>query len=486
MSPAHHRGQGRLVIIGLVLAVLVGVAVVSRTRGVAEPGGPPLTPAAFVAAPGAESSAWFCTGQSVASGVVAVGTLVLTNTTGQVVTASIDQVSDAGTTSTTDVSVPPHAQLLPALPSLSPGRWEADTVVLSRGGVAVTQAVHGSAGWSEAPCVSRTSEHWYFPSGTTSGSNGLFISLFNPTSSPDVVDLTFITPSGALRPINFEGIVVPPGGVEVANVSAYVQNQSTVSTDVSSRTGRVVAAEVQEFNGSSGGLALVSGSPLVESHWSIPLSEEAQGANSEIDVFNPGSTTEQVSVQANLGSGPLSPLTHAVGPLSTWALTTSEQTRIPKGDDYSSSITATGGAGVVVGRSVMAPASAQAPQAGLSNAIGALSATWPSHAWVVPSPGSTTMPAYSGSIPEHVTLDNPSARTVAYVVDTMTPSHTRQVVSGRLRPGATVAVGGTTLFKAGLYPLLVTASGPLAVSEDVGPAGMVGVVTMPAIALAPK
>jgi hypothetical protein len=485
MSPAHHSGQGRLVVIGLVLAALVGLAVVTRTPGVAEPGGPPLTPAAFVAAPGAESSAWFCTGQSVVSGVVAVGTLILTNTTGLAVTGAITQVSDAGATSTTEVTVPPHAQLLPPLPNLSPGSWAAATVVLSRGGVAVTQAVHGSAGWSETPCVSRTSEHWYFPSGTTSGSDGLFISLFNPTSTPDVVDLTFITPSGSLRPINFEGIVVPPGGLEVANVSAYVQNQSTVSTDVSSRTGRVVAAEVQEFNGGSNGLALVGGSPLAESHWSIPLSEEAQGANAEIDVFNPGSTTEQVSVQANLGSGPLSPLTHAVAPLTTWALTTSQQTRIPKGDDYSSTITATGGAGVVVGRSVMAPSSsAQAPQAGLANAIGDLSASWPSDAWVVPSPGSTAMPAYSGSIPEHVTLDNPTTRTLTYLVDTMTPSHTRQVVSGHLRPGATVAIGGATLFKAGLYPLLVTARGPLAVSEDLGPAGMVGVVTMPGIALA--
>jgi hypothetical protein len=308
------------------------------------------------------------------------------------------------------------------------------------------------------------------------------LSLFNPTSTPDVVDLSFITASGVVRPINFEGIVVEPGGVDVANVSAYVQNQAAVSTEVTSRTGRVVASELQAFNGSSGGLSLVGGAPLAEPSWTIPLAEEGPGATSEIDVFNPGTTTEHVSVQADLGTAPLAPLTHDVAPLSTWNLSTSDQTRIPKGDDYSTVITATGGSGVVVGRVISAPSTSPAPQSGVSLAVSQRNASWPSHAWVVPSPGSTITPAYSGSIPEHLTLTNPTHAVVTFVVSTMTPTHTRQIVSGRLRPGASAVVGGTTLFKAGLYPLLVTAGGPLAVSEDVGPTGAPGAITMPGIA----
>jgi len=41
------------------------------------------------------------------------------------------------------------------------------------------------------------------------------------------------------------------------------------------------------------------------------------------------------------------------------------------------------------------------------------------------------------------------------------------------------ALGG-----AGLDPVLVRTNGPTAVSEDVGPTGSVGVVTMPGVALA--
>jgi hypothetical protein len=484
MSPRHHSGQGRLVVSGLVIAALVSLAVLTRSLGVAEPGGPPVAPGALVSAPNSESSAWYCTGQSTVSAGVAVSTLVLTNTTDRVATGSITAVTDAGTKEQDSVTLPPHAQVIPTLAGLSPGSWMAASVILSHGGVAVTQAVKGPAGWSETPCASRTSANWYFPSGSTSGSNGLFFSLFNPTSTPDVVDLGFVTASGLVRPINFEGIVVQPGGIEVANVSAYVQNQPSVATEVTSRTGRVVASELQAFNGTPGGLSLVGGAPLAEAHWSIPQSEEATGATSEIDVFNPGSTTEHVSVQADLGSAPLAPLTHAVAPLSTWVLSTSGQTRIPKGDDYSTAITATGGAGVVVGRVIVGPSTAAAPQAGLSDAVGALSATWPSHAWVVPSPGSTITPAYSGAIPETLTLANPTDHVVTYVLKTMTPRQTRQIVSARLRPGAAVFIGGKTLFRAGLYPLLVTATGPLAVSEDVGPSGSVGAVTEPGIALA--
>ena len=50
----------------------------------------------------------------------------------------------------------------------------------SGGGVAVTQAVHGSSGWSQAPCQSTTSAQWYFAGGSTAAANALYVSLLNP------------------------------------------------------------------------------------------------------------------------------------------------------------------------------------------------------------------------------------------------------------------------------------------------------------------
>jgi len=227
----------------------------------------------------------------------------------------------------------------------------------------------------------------------------------------------------------------------------------------------------------------VPGSPRGEGTWTIPLSTDVADGTSSIDVFNPGPTTQVVTVRARLASGPLSPFEARVLPDTTWVLSTSAQTRIPQGDPYSAFIETKGGSGVVVGRIVVAPTSAQAPQGGLANAIDGLTSAFPTRRWVVPSLGSSSDPVLPGASPDNVTLTNVSGGRETYVVDVMSPSGVRVLASGGLAPSASLSLGDPTLSRAGLSPLLVRASGPAAVSEDIGPTGSAGVVTMPAIPL---
>jgi uncharacterized protein DUF5719 len=437
-----------------------------------------------VGSPDAESSAWYCTGQSTAAGQIDPGSVILTNTTTRSVAGSITGVTDSGARVSASVRVPPRGQVVADIPAPASGTWISDSVILSGGGVAVTQVVKGMSGWDEAPCQSSTSQDWYFPSASTAGSNGLFVALFNPTSTPDVVDLSFVTPAGLVHPINFQGLVLQPGQTQVQNVSSYIQNQSSVATSVMARTGRIVASELQLLSGTGSGMSIVPGAPRAERQWTIPQNLELAGGTSSIDVFNPGSTTEFVTVRARLDSGPLSPFTAHVLPDSTWIIPTSTETRIPQGDAYAAVVNATGGAGVVVGRSVGAPSSAQAPQASVAIGVGELSTMAPHHLWVVPSPGSTAMPAMTGVLPAHLALSNSTRIPERYVIYVMTPSGTRMVASGTLGPAAFIALGDSVLFAAGLNPLLISGSGPLAISEDVGPTGTLGVVTMPGIPLA--
>jgi hypothetical protein len=485
MSPAHARGQRRWAVVGLVAAVVIGGAVLARSRPTPLPGGPALSPAAQVEPQNAESSAWYCTSQSVPPGPSVKGVLILTNTATSVVQGTISTISDAGATAVAALAVPARGQVVATIPAPASGSWMSERVELAGGGVSVSQAVDGPTGWSEAPCQSTTSQQWYFPSGTTSGSNGMYIALLNPTSTPDVVDLSFVTPAGLAHPINFQGLVLAPGQTEVEDVGAFVQNQPTVSTIVASRTGRMVASEVEFFTGSGSGLSIVPGNPRPEPHWTVPLSLELAGATSALDIFNPGSTPEHVTVRARLTSGPLQPLVETVAPDSTWNLATSAQTRIPVGGAYSSVIDATGGPGVVVSRIIDAPAAAQMPQAGIANAIDAESQDMPTHTWLLPSPGSTSNPVITGVLPAHVALFNPTGKAETYVVSVFTPKGTRQILSATLPPSAFVSLSGSKLFGAGLNPLLVQSDGPLSVSEDVGPSAAYGVVTMPGIPLAP-
>jgi hypothetical protein len=470
-------------VVGLVVVAVAGIAVAGRSKGAAAPGAPTLTPGASVSAPNAESSAWYCTGESTASGQLAQGSVVLTNTSTKAVTGSIAAVTDSGATSAAPVSVPARGQVVADVPAPASGSWLSQVVLLSGGGVAVSQTVHGPNGWSEAPCQSGTSQQWYFASGLTSGSNALFVALFNPTSTADVVDMSFVTPAGIMHPINFQGIVLQPNETQVENVGAFVQNQSRIATTVSTRTGRVVASELQVLSGNGNGLAIVPGAPRAEKEWSIPQSLEVAGGTSSIDIYNPGSTTERVTVQGRLLTGTLAPFVNTVAPDSTWAISTSTQTRIPKVDAYSTIVTASGGDGVVVSRNVAAPSTAQAPQAGFAGAVDGLSAASPSRLWAVPSPGTAAQPALPGVQPDHLALTNTTSHRETYVVYVMTAKATRTIASGTLRPFGFISLGAATLFGAGLNPLLVRSSGDVAISEDIGPAGTYGVVTMTGLPL---
>jgi hypothetical protein len=466
----------------LVVLVVVGVGIAAGARGTPSVSAP-AAPSALVAAPDAESSAWYCTGQSTGSGL-APGFVVLTNTTARTVDGTITAVTDAGAEVHTAVSIPARGVATPSIPALSSGSWEGETVTVSGGGVAVTQVVHGSSGWSQSPCQSTTAADWYFPGGTTANSDPLYISLLNPTSTPVVVDLGFMTPTGAVHPINYQGIVLQSGQVQVENVASEVQNVSTVSTVVATRTGRVVASEVQGFSGSSAGLALVPGAAHPQSHWYIPQSQDVAGGSAEIDVFNPGTVPESVTVHLRLASGPLAPLSDKVAPGATWALDTGAQTRIPHNATYSADIEATGGPGVVVGRTVMVPTSDPAPQAGMAMAVDGLSTASPTGEWVLPPPGTSANPAVSGAAPTSLAFTNTSGADESYTVSAVTPSGDRTIGAGTVPAGTTGSVHGAALSNAGFDEITVHASGPMAVSEDVGPTGGFGVVTMPGLPLA--
>jgi len=485
--PAHVSRERRWRVAVLVVLVVGGVGIAVAARGAPAPVAAAPTPSALVGAPDAESSAWYCTGQSTAGGV-APGSLVLTNTSARPVTATVTAVTDTGATGHAEVVVPAQGVVAPSIPPLSSGSWQSESVVTSGGGVAVTQAVSNSLGWSQAPCQSTTSANWYFASGSTAAANDLYVALLNPTSTPVVVDLSFATPGGMVHPINYQGIVLAPGQVAVEDVATEVQQISNFSTIVTARTGRVVASEVQEIvgpGGASGGLSLVPGVATPQSHWAIPQAQEVPGGSSQIDVFNPGSATETVTVRVRLPSGPLSPFTDKILPGTTWILATSAQTRIPDNQTYATAIDATGGSGVVVARSIALPDSATPPpQAGVVVAVDGLSAVSPTGQWVVPPPGTSDDPVVGGAAPAYLALLNTSTGGETYQAMATTAAGNHVVATGTLAAGASVVVFGSPLSAAGLDPIVVRASGPLAVSEEASPSAGFGVVSMPGIPLA--
>ena len=360
-------------------------------------------------------------------------------------------------------------------------------MTLDGGGVAVSQAVHGPAGWSVAPCQSSTSANWYFAS-------RVHRRLQRPlclAPQPDVVTrrrgprlhdahgggAAGQLPGGRDRPgrdagrgRGVRGAERLPG--EHGGHRAYRPRRRVGGADVR-------RPELRPLRGAG---AAASPSPTGRFRWP---QETPGGGDSEIDVFNPGTVPEKVTVHLRLASGPLAPLANTVAPGETWSLATSRQTRIPVGASYSAEVDATGGPGVVVSRAVAAPAAATAPQAGVAVAVDGLTSATPANEWIVPPPGTQCQPRRQRCGPRRAgrpqrrrrSADVPRLRARAGHPAPVGVGHASRQVRATSCPGSTLAT-------AGFDPIVVRGDGPMAVSEDFTPSGVVGVVGMPGIALA--
>jgi hypothetical protein len=482
VSPRPLRPAMQIsLVIGLVL-LLAGVGFVDRGLPQAAQPAAVVRPVSAVGPADVESSAWYCAGGSGTAGSAAVATLNLLNTTGRDTTGSMTVVTDSGTTRTTAVSLAAHADVAVTPSQVLSGAWVATSLQFSGGGVLVTQSVDGPDGWSSAPCAGTTSSDWYFASGSTEPGHTVAISLFNPTAATAVVDLSFITPHGVEEPQLFEGVVVAAGGLTVEQIGAYVQDQSSVSTVVHVRSGRVVADEMEtESAGGVSGVSLRLGAAQAARVWVLPRSVDPGGGTTTLSICNPSLLPEHVVVRVKLPSGPVAPFSETLLGQSTWVLDASVQARIPTGVSYSTVVRSSGG-GVVVDRRVAASASAPAPQFGAASAVPADDIA---SAQIVAAPGAPGHLAVAGAVVIGVGLFNLGTRPISVTVSTAPTSGGAGEAIARVVVGplSSALVGTTALSGVHRRPLLVRADGPVVAMVDMGPVGSPGVVTLPAVPL---
>lgn len=442
---------------------------------------------ASAAAPAdAQSSSWYCTGATGTTGGAADPTLYMVNASGRTVHGTVHVVSMAGGSASTTVAVPADSQVTVRPDALLTGTWLATSVVFDGGGVTVSEAVHGSDGWAESPCTSSTSTDWYFPSGSTANGSLLYAFLFNPTSTLAVADIGFTTPQGTENPPAFQGLVLAPGALVVADVASYVQGQSSVATTVQAESGRLVAAELEEHAvGGVSGLSLQVGAPRPERQWSLPRTVDPTPAcTAEIVIFNPTPVSERVKVAIQLPSGPVAPPEESLASGSVWNLVTSRLTRVPLDTDYAVTVTATGGAGVAVDRIMAGPAGSTAPQWGVAGAIGRSASDASAHRWVVPSPDAGPTQPLPGASAVSLDLANPGDHPVIVVLRRFAPFGTvplTDVPEIRIPPAMFTVVNLAAVPGLGAEPILLRSNGPLVAAEEAGPSSIPGIVTMPAV-----
>jgi len=433
---------------------------------------------ALVSAPDAESSAWFCVGAS-GSGGSAVGALMLVNPTGRALGGTVTVAPSVGGAKSIEVSVPPESQIgvLPA--DVASGPWVAATVLFDGGGAGVTQVVSGPLGWSTAPCASTTSSNWYFAHGSTASGASLTLALYNPSTTDAVANVTLDSSSqGVLQPPAYQGVPVPAGSLVVENVSDHLLNDPSVATVVSTSSGTVVAAELQStpLSGGGGGSSLLLGVPEPATKWDFPQNSDPPNGGLVFHVFNPSARQVSVSVRVGIGPGASEPLSVEVPPESVFDLVAERQTRIPASSPYSIELTTHHGVGIVVDREVASGGGTAAPRVGQVHGVpgGTTAALLPADVY----PGSPASGASS------LTVANLSAHRVTITVESIVKRQPLAGLDSRpVPPGGSLTAGEAPGSPIGLEPLLVLASGPVAVELDATPSGTPGAVVLPALVL---
>jgi len=464
----------RLAIVVAVVAVVVGAALIDQAVG---PSSPPAAPSALDAStiPGtaAVASSWYCAGGTIGFGAQANTTIYVTNTGAGTVPGAVSTTVNTGKVSTRQtISVPARSTIAVNPGILAPVGYGASTLTFAGGGIGVSQVAAGPDGWTTAPCASATSANWYFASGATSPGNQLVLTLYNPTSTEAVANVSFDTDAGVLTPQLYQGLVVPAGQTVVENVGDYVQDRPTVATVVSAQSGQIVADQLQLVSTTGKtGLALALGAPRVAPRWYFSQTTNPAAAGSSVSFMlsNPGPTAEKAVIDVGLIQGGVAPVTVPIPAKSVVPFTATTANRIPRQVPYSVAVSSTGGSGLVVAREVVASDGASQP--GFGTMLGAAQAA---QHWLVPAPGAGSAPGAPDASVGSLAVSNPgsvSARvTVAPLGGTAAQSKVLLVKPHSLLVLTQAPVGG-------LVTLDVRSSVPVAVEEDSVPSGATGVVS---------
>jgi hypothetical protein len=255
-----------------------------------------------------------------------------------------------------DVDIPARSRWQLDLAELGEGPPAAALLEVDGGGVAVAELVEGPHGRTVSPCVSQPAATWYLPAAATTLDARAVLHLVNPFPDDAIVEIEFLDPDQPPRqPVGFEAQPIPGESVVAVDITSRVTVRPQISTVVQARAGQVVAAMVQQYDGSEGpeGLAVVPGAPQASETWFFPSARWDEDSRETLVLFNPDDADAHVAVGVALDdpetNGAVSPFEVTV-PGRGWATIGSSQddwARVPAGVGHSISVRSQDGRGVV-------------------------------------------------------------------------------------------------------------------------------------------
>lgn len=322
----------RFLLVTVVVLALVGLA--GWWHGTDGP-----TPATLERAPvpavrpdGDLGTTWYCAAGT--ASVPAQHLVFLANPTDRAITARLTGYTAAGATPTRELEVPARGPLVVDIGTVMGDPTASVLVESPSASLSVDHQLVSEEGADRDACATSTSDVWTFPVLSTTADAGARLTLFNPFPGDAGVDISIGLDTGTRTPARLTGVVVPARSSKVIDLAAGASRRDQFTATVRSRSGRVVAEMVQNFDGSNGprGMQMAVGVPAANRRWVFAGGFSGSGVAERLVVQNPSDSRAHALVQVTpygAASDPPEPLQIDVEAGRYVVVDLSAETRIP-------------------------------------------------------------------------------------------------------------------------------------------------------------
>ncbi len=318
-----------LALVLAVLVILAGAGVLNNRYTATNP-----APNPGAAGPTAQSSALYCTGLTNAHGDLR-GLVTFINTTNATRQVLVHAVATSATSAVaTAFTLGPYARHVVTPTNLLVGDTYALAAQVDGGGVSAEQVVtrYGTT----APCVNEGVTNWYGSGFDTTVGSRAILSVYNPTATAAVFNVTTFSPSGFLSPAALQGVSVGPHAELALNLGDEVVATQDFGAQVTVLRGSLVVVGDQISKGTA---SMNYGTSALASAGTFPMVTTANNAVAEVRVANPGPATATVTVMVTLRKFNIAPQSTVVAAYHSAMITITPNTAIPAAGEASLTLT---------------------------------------------------------------------------------------------------------------------------------------------------
>ncbi len=309
----------------LLIVLAVALLVVGVVSFLAKKGDNSQLPSALALNGRAESTALYCTGFSDQK-LGESGRVIFLNTTNQSHLVTIDDVSDTGDATSKEVTLHAYQQFGFDPSAGMHGDYFGVGAQVSGGGVVGVQVTRRHT--SEAPCISTGVTNWFGAGFDTTVGSSAILSVYNPTATPAVFNVSTFSSSGYVAPAKFQGYAV----------GSHSQAEIHLGTEIVNM--RDVGVHVRVLRGSLDIVGLQQSGPTVSFNTGVnnastsaifPLVTTANNATAQIRLSNPGPTPANVTLKVTLAPFHVPNQTLSVPPYGSTVASITPNPAIPAG-----------------------------------------------------------------------------------------------------------------------------------------------------------